>query len=168
MLWQGLRQVKAKGRAPTPWHRGLDLFFLFFSAVKVSCPSNLQLQMGATWAWTCDGIVGPTTFSARGNADGWRSWSQTWPRTMEPRLCSTTRSWNGWRRQSSFLTMQCSLGRSSRRCLQLSSTASRPSARCPNSRATSRGLPRFCEPNFAGLPSTTVWRAMHELAEYGE
>ena len=57
LLWQGLGQVKAKGRTPTPWHRGLDLFLLFLSAVKATCPFNLQLQMGATWAWTCDGIV---------------------------------------------------------------------------------------------------------------
>ena len=70
LLWQGLRQVKAKGRAPTPWHRGFNLFLLFFSAVKATCPFNLQLQMGATRAWTCDGIVGPTTFSAPDNADG--------------------------------------------------------------------------------------------------
>ena len=82
LLWQGLGQVKVKGRAPTPWHRGFNLFLLFISAVKASCPYNMQLQMGVTRAWTCDGIVGPTTFSAPGNADGWRSWSPTWPRTM--------------------------------------------------------------------------------------
>ena len=48
LLWQGLRQVKAKGRAPTLWHRGFSLFLFIFSAVKASCPYNLQLQMGAT------------------------------------------------------------------------------------------------------------------------
>ena len=63
LLWQGLGQVKAKGRTPTPWDRGFKLFLFFFSAVKATCPSNLQLQMGGKRAWTCDGIVGPTIFS---------------------------------------------------------------------------------------------------------
>ena len=61
LLWQGLGQVKAKGRTPTPWHRGFSLFLFFFSAVKATCPFNLRLQMGATRAWTCDGIVGPVS-----------------------------------------------------------------------------------------------------------
>ena len=90
LLWQGLRQVKAKGRPPTLWHRGFSLFLFIFSAVKASCPYNMQLQMGVTWTWPCDGIVGLTTSSALDNAGDWRSWSPTWPRTMVPRLCSGT------------------------------------------------------------------------------
>ena len=37
LLWQGLGQVKAKGRTPTPWDRGFKLFLFFFSAVKATC-----------------------------------------------------------------------------------------------------------------------------------
>ena len=70
LLWQGLRQVKAKGRAPAPRPRGLDLFLLFLTAGKVSCPYNLQLQMGPTWAWSCDGIGGGPRTSSRGGGGG--------------------------------------------------------------------------------------------------
>ena len=77
MLWQGLRQVKAKGRAPTPWHRGFNLFLLFFSAVKATCTFNLQLQMGATRACTYD-------WPRTGLELAILSWTHLYARTPDP------------------------------------------------------------------------------------